>query len=372
MVEDFIIQKSNLQYTKIIRSNLPKEESPGRVVLKLDRFALSANNITYAVFGESFQYWSFFPTVEGWGRLPVWGFANVVESAAPEIGIGERVFGFFPMASHLVVEATNIRPHAWTDGAAHRADLPPSYNQYVRTAEDFLYEPSRENEHMVLSPLFSTSYLLADFLVDNNLFDASTVLMTSASSKTAIGAAYLLKKEGLRDVTLLGLTSPRNLEFVKSLGLYDVVLTYDELASIDADAILSLDFSGNRSLIGDIHAAFGGALKYSCVIGATHWDTVDGPDATLESAGDGLAGPKAYMFHAPNQGQKRRKELGAAAFAKGLAEQWRHFSAACGAWFTIEEQPGLVAGQAVYHQFLNGRAQPEKGYVFTMREEQDE
>ena len=366
MAEDFIIEKSNLQNTRIIDVGWPEPLEPGKVRLRLDRFALSSNNITYAAFGESFRYWSFFPTVEGWGRLPVWGFATVLESACEEVASGERVFGFFPMSTHLTVEAANIRPHAWTDAAAHRSDLPPFYNQYIRSDRDPLFHPDREDVHMVMYPLFSTSFLLADFLTEQKMFGASSLLITSASSKTAIGTACLLQRRRSSGLSIVAMTSPGNASFVEGLGLYDRVVSYGELESLDANAVLSIDFSGDRSLIGAIHRRFGAALNYSCVIGATHWRSVEGPEATLESAGRGLPGPAPVMFHAPNRGRIRRTELGAEQFSKVLSEQWAEFSADCRRWLKIEEHIGLAGGQAVYHQFLSGRTSPENGYVISM------
>ena len=40
----------------------------GQVRLRVEHFALTANNITYAAFGAAMNYWQFFPTDDdGWG-----------------------------------------------------------------------------------------------------------------------------------------------------------------------------------------------------------------------------------------------------------------------------------------------------------------
>ena len=50
----------------------------GQVRLAVERFALTANNITYAAFGEAMKYWQVFPAGDAaMGCLPVWGFATV-------------------------------------------------------------------------------------------------------------------------------------------------------------------------------------------------------------------------------------------------------------------------------------------------------
>src|SRR5690606_16361134 len=121
--------------------------------------ALTANNITYGVAGDSIGYWQFFPAQGGadggWGRIPVWGFGDVVRSAAEGVAAGERFYGYFPMASHLVVKPERITGHGFRDGAAHRAALPPVYNNYTLTRTDAAYRPDQEAMQMLFRPLFT-------------------------------------------------------------------------------------------------------------------------------------------------------------------------------------------------------------------------
>ncbi len=55
------------------------------------------------------------------------------------------------------------------------------------------------------------------------------MVLTSASSKTAISQAFQLKSRGKARV--VGLTSARNKAFVEGLGYYDQVVTYDDVAT---------------------------------------------------------------------------------------------------------------------------------------------
>ena len=81
-MSDFLIRKDNLRDTHWGDDNLPPLED-GKARLKVDKFALTANNVTYATFGEAMNYWNFFPAAdEKYGRVPVWGFATVTESKA--------------------------------------------------------------------------------------------------------------------------------------------------------------------------------------------------------------------------------------------------------------------------------------------------
>src|SRR4249920_1934332 len=74
------------------------EPADGEALLRVDTFALTANNVTYAVLGDFLQYWKFFPgSEEGWGRVPVWGFADVVASRAEGVEEGARLWGYLPM-----------------------------------------------------------------------------------------------------------------------------------------------------------------------------------------------------------------------------------------------------------------------------------
>ena len=102
---------------------------PARCAWRWICFSLSANNITYAAFGDAGSYWRFFPSGEdGWGIVPVWGFATVTESTHDGMAVGERLYGFWPMASHAVITPGRVSPLRMVDAAPHRAELPAAYN----------------------------------------------------------------------------------------------------------------------------------------------------------------------------------------------------------------------------------------------------
>ena len=270
--------------------------APNQVRARIDRFALTSNNITYAAFGDAMNYWRFYPTGEdAWGCIPVWGFATVVESTHAGVPVGERIYGYFPMASSVVLTPVRVTPQGWFDGAPHRAELHPVYNQLTRCATDPFYTADTEDVQALLRPLFITSWLIDDFLADNDFFGARVMLLSSASSKTAYGTAFqLAQREGIE---VVGLTSPGNVAFCEGLGCYDRVLTYDQLDAIDADAAcVYVDFAGNSELRRAIHTRFVN-LKHSSSIGGTHVEH-------LGAARD-LPGPRATLFFAPAQIKKR-------------------------------------------------------------------
>jgi len=92
------IDRSNIRHFRMHTSK-SVALAPGEVRLTLERFALTSNNISYALSGDFLDYWGFFPAEAGWGRLPAMGYGIVSESANPDIAEGGRYFGFFPVGN---------------------------------------------------------------------------------------------------------------------------------------------------------------------------------------------------------------------------------------------------------------------------------
>ncbi|MFH2128935.1 MAG: DUF2855 family protein, partial [bacterium] len=291
------------------------------------------------------------------------GFADVVVSDNKDVKTGERYYGYYPMATHLRVQPQQVSSSSLMDGASHRQSLSKIYNQYVRCANDPLYQPETEALQMLLRPLFTTSFLLDDFLFDNELFGARQLVLSSASSKTALGTAFSLfhnRSERQLDYRIIGLTSPGNLEFVKGLGCYDDVISYDQVAALSAKpATTVVDFAGNSALLKQLHLHFNDQLKYSCLVGAAHWDKGGG------SMRD-LPGAPPQLFFAPSQAEKRLKEWGGAAFQQKLAGVWSRFIAFVDDWILIERGNGPVEVDHVYQTVLAGHLNPRTGYILSL------
>ena len=336
----------------------------GQVRLRIEHFALTSNNITYAAFGEAMAYWRFYPTGDdGWGVIPVWGFATVTESTHPEVPVGERVYGYFPMASAVVMTPVRVNAGGWTDGAPHRAELHPVYNQLTRCAADPFYTADTEDVQALLRPLFITSWLIDDFLADNDFFGARVLLLSSASSKTAYGTAFQLHQR--QGVEVIGLTSAANVAFCENLGCYDRVLTYDALDQIDASTpCVYVDFAGNGALRAAIHTRFT-QLKYSCSIGGTHVEQL-----AASGAGKHLPGPRPTLFFAPAQIKKRTTEWGAEVFGQRMVGAWQAFVARVShpqqPWLHTEHHQGGAAALAAYASVLGGKADPRVGAIVSL------
>jgi hypothetical protein len=284
----------------------------------------------------------------------VWGFAEVVESRCEGVAEGERLFGYLPMSTELVIVPTNVSASSLTDGAAHRSALPVVYNNYERCSGAASYRAGLEAEQMVYRPLFFTSFMIDDFLVDNDFFGATTVVLASASSKTAFGTAYLLQRHD--GVTVVGLTSPSNVEFVEGLGCYDQVVTYDDIASLPAGRAAFVDMSGNATVVRSVHEHYGDELTHSAIVGMTHWDGARG-------SGGRLPGPAQTMFFAPSQIVKRRADWGPGVTETKLQEVWEPFTAWVNERVDIRHGSGVDAVRDVYAELLENRTLPDTAHV---------
>jgi len=355
---DFEVKRADIHESRVVGGD-PPDLTPGQALLRVDRFALTTNNITYAVMGDALKYWDFFPTSEpdAWGRIPVWGYADVVASTNDDVASGARVYGYLPTSTYLVVEPGRVDPRGFVDTAPHRASLPGAYNGYRRVDTDASEDPAYEDHRMVLWPLFFTSFLIDDFLDDNAFFGGQAVVVSSASSKTAIGTAFLLHQR--TPIEVIGLTSTRNVAFVEELGVYDRVVPYDDVDELGGERAAFVDIAGNADVRAAVHHAYGDRLTHSMLVGATHWDLPREPAAELP-------GPTPSFFFAPDQIIKRTKEWGRARLDDRAIEAWRRFAEFSDGWVKFQRGAGPDAVQSAYLELVDGRSDPTVGHVLSM------
>ena len=354
--QEFQVRKDDLRNIQIVTHAEQTPLRAGEVCFKIDRFALTANNITYAAFGDRMKYWDFYPAADGWGVIPVWGFADVVASMAEGVKVGERFYGYFPMSSHVMLKVAQSNTSGFTEGTELRQALAAVYNQYTRTAADPLYDKTRESEQALLKPLFITSWVIADMLANNHFFGAQRVILSSASSKTAYGTAHLLKHLPAPRPQVIGLTSQRNQAFTQSLGCYDEVRTYDEIGALPTTTkAVYVDISGDAPLRATLHTRFGHQLTYSCLVGGTHWENL--------ASGSVLAGPRPQQFFAPAQIKKRAAEWGQTELQIRMRKAWTGLLPQLGKWMQVIETRGPDAIKQTYLTVLNGKANPSEGHI---------
>jgi hypothetical protein len=356
MPTQFLVKRDAILDGKFMTTADMLQPGDNQVLIESRQFAFTANNVTYAVLGERLGYWRFFPANEdGWGIIPVWGFGSVIESNHPGIRQGERVYGFFPMATHLIVTADKVNAYGFTDAAPHRQELPAIHNNYVRADANESFEESLEAVNSLLRPMFTTSFLLDDFFFDNDMFGASTLVLSSASSKTAYGTAFLLdaNRQNRPDYKIVGLTSPSNVAFAERLGFYDEVLAYDDAAKLDASQrVAYLDFSGSQAVRRTLYEHFQDNLLHDAAVGITHWDQT-GSEA------------QGQFFFAPSQLEKRLKEWGGRTYRERLTSAWLDFINQAQNWMAVTNLTGEADMMTLYQDMLAGKAKPEKGYMLS-------
>lgn len=335
----------------------------GHIRVDIGPFALTANNITYMVTGDMIGYWKYFDPkaygleTDGTGRMPVWGYGVVTESKCDGPSVGDRIYGFFPIAKSMDMKPVKMNPMGFQDGTDHRVDLHSVYNSYTITKNDPSFAPALDDIQPILRPLFTTSFLIDDLFGEENFFGAEQILLISASSKTALGTAFCLQQRG--GVQVGGLTSSGNVDFVKNSGFYDHVTPYGDISGMDGSVKTAIiDMAGNGDITGKLYDVFGENIVYNCMVGKSHWQGGSPPKITK--------GAPPAMFFAPDRAKQRFADWGPEGFASNLAARWLPFCEGAKDWLEIYHGEGLEAFLPVYKDFLNGAANPARGYLMSL------
>jgi len=380
---DLLVRENDPRQCRFVEGPAPDPAAldDGELLVRVEKFGLSANNVTYAVLGKSalINYFDFFPTNEaGWGRVPVWALGTIAASRHRELARGDRMYGYFPLARYARLRPARLTPQGFE---VERGGLPAAYNQYTLTRSDPFYLPAQEDAMIVFRPLVLTGILLDDFIADGNgWFGADSVAIASASSKTSFALAFRLARRR-SGRAIVGLTSARNASFVKGLGLYSEVVTYDEIRELPSDrSAVFVDVAGDGGVRGALQARFGSSLKATITVGLSHWDKAaavsaggggttsgvapagGGETASVSASGEG----PTLLFFAPGWVEKRRADWGAAELGKRITGAWREFMGSVDRWVHIVRGEGKDAVADVYARMVGGRCGPDEAHVLTL------
>lgn len=389
--------KKNPHKPVLVRSELPDILEENYVLIKVDKFGFSANNVTYQALGEAphFRYFDFHPaprsgtvSPETHGVIPVWGFGTIVRSSHPRIQRGERVYGYFGPAKYLLipVSASDVNRHNFHVPRPHLpADRRP-YNQVIRCAADSQYDssPLAEDLTMLYRPLFWTAFWCENWLDAFSYRGADSFLISSASAKTAFCLAYLLgkrRKRSSRAIKIVGLTSKRNLAFTRNLHLYDAVVHYDELETSkelesSVGKWLYIDVAGNDRLNERISKHF--ADKKSLVAGVQLGLTNLSPSAPAASSmrfttNTSLSTPEAAkdsfvmeQFFMPEWLAVQRKRLRVDEITAMQAHAWRELMRDGREWVRIVHVHGGPAIERAYREVAERGTDPTIGMVWSL------
>ena len=355
-MSDFLIRRDDLRDVHWAEQPLAPL-ADGHARLKVEAFALTANNVTYATFGEAMKYWDFFPAADpAFGRVPVWGFATVEESKADGVAVGQRVYGYLPISDRFDVQPVHVGKASFMDGAAHRQGLAPIYNTYIFTAADPSYDAAFEAQQMLFRPLFTTGWMIDDTLMETGDPIPETVVISSASSKTAMALAHCLKQRGTVDT--VALTSAGNKDFVESTGLFGRVRTYEDVDRLHARGLTAfVDFLGRPALTADVHNALKDRLARSLVIGVTDWE---GNRAPIQ-----LPDPQPEFFFVPTYAAERAKQLGPDVLNAKLGQSLASFYRASSDFVTPESSAGHKAIAKAWQETLDANVSPATGVILT-------
>jgi hypothetical protein len=355
MITSVLVERQNIAATRVItRDAGPLAE--GAIRLKVENFSITANNVTYAAIGDMHGYWGFFPESESEGIVPVWGHAVVEASNHPDVMVGERLYGYFPMASYIDMLVGTVTENSIFEVSPHRLPMSPFYNQYSRLAADPAHDPAHEDVRNLFDPLFRTSFLIEAMFNAADWFGANQLLITSASSKTALALAHITRDKSPQ-VARVGLTSAGNVDFVSATGLFDAVIAYEEIGKIDHARSVCVDFAGNSKVMAAVRTHLADDLAYNCLVGATHVSALAEPPAT------DLPGPDPILFFAPDHATAVINEIGATAFGSRVANSWDSFIAYARGHVKIEELTTLEAAAQAFVATVQGTTQPDAGII---------
>lgn len=338
----------------------PDALEDGQVLVRVDKLALTSNSISYVIAGKSglLPYLDLFPSPAGSAQVPCWGYADVVHSKHSDVLEGERLYGFFPIASHVILAPGKITERQFTDTAPHRAAIAPFYNEYSYARREPGYAPAFEDTIMLFRPLFGTSYLLQSFLEDHDFFGAQSVVISSASAKTAMGFGYLLRKHHGERIKVIGITSRRNKDFVMGLNAYDSVLTYDEIEHLEkGQKTAFFDVAGNSEVAQRVHLRLGDSIKYSGHVGQTHWDA--GSEETAQT----LPGAPPAFWSGPDQVMALRERHGAAGMGKLIQAEMIEFLTTAYGWINTVPSDGAHDVEQRLKVMLDGQIKANEGVV---------
>ena len=375
----FAVDKNKINLTKTFENELQPLKN-NEIRLKVEKFALTSNTITYGKIGTKFGYYDFYPLSSSshWGCVPAIGWASVVESNMAGISCGGQYFGWYPMSKYCTIEASPSRT-GFSDVGKHRKLNAQVYKDHIRTDLDPFRDSALaienacdyDDRQAILRGLFLTSFLADEYLMDEEkYYGAKHVIIVSASSKTALGIAQrLAMKNKTKNVSdkhnIIGVTSEGNASFVKETGYYHQTITYDAIGTLSTsgDSVVVIDMSGNWRVIKDIHEQVGGEhVKHSMAIGMSHHDSEVAPKTSS------IPGPQPALFFAPAEVTRRLREWGPDAFHCHAKDALTSFVNGSRTWMEVEHVYGLSSMKDCWLKVYNGKVAPNIGLIASLHE----
>jgi len=336
-----------LTRTRVITDELTAPHA-GEVLLAVERFGLSSNNISYALLGDMLGHWKPFPAAEGWGRVPAWGVGRVLAADPSVAREGARFAGYMPMATHVLMQAESTDA-GLRDTSLERAGMLPLYRELRAVDDDPIWREEAIDLELAMMPVEPLAALLDE---DLRRLAVTHVVISSASSKTAMGLGHLLRE---RSVRVTGLSSPRGASAVAGAESSDTVLTYDDIDSLGRTGTIAyVDIAGDPEVTRSVHEHLGSSLTHSIGVGGSHLVAIDDPfrpDPTRP-------GPPVKRYSVGQRQVELSEELGQEVL-DGLRRRARQTLVGWAAThFGVEIVAGLEATRALWQQVAQGERDP--------------
>ncbi len=358
----FIVHRRDITRSDFL-SVAPVSPEPGEILLKIEKFGLTSNNVTYAALGDSLPYFKFFPIAdnpraEEWACPPVWGIGQIVASATPDLQEGAYVYGFFPAANYITIKPTAVTTSGFR---VDRPGIPPSfglYNLYSLNQGDPYYKADQEDLMVVLRPVFLTGLLLADYLEVSDFQQAEAVIISSAASKTSYGLAAALADK--KRCEIIGLASANSQPSAEAMQVYDRVVRYDAITELSQNlTAVYVDIAGSVAVRDELADQLGAGLKLVLAVGMTHWQE---GNYSFPQSNPAI---KSEVFFAPGWAARRQKEVGGNFFSQ-LYSGWQAQMALAGQYFKVVPATGKTAVSQAFADVAQGRLKPEEALVLSL------
>ncbi|GAA6170181.1 DUF2855 family protein [Sessilibacter corallicola] len=292
-------------------------------------------------------------------NLYVWGYAQIIESNREGFDKGLGFYGWFPMTRYLVwnpdreVVSTQMRVGSENDSVVKAHTMPA-----LDEAELFdLIDPDL---YVYLRPMLDVAFALGRTLLENGFKGAQQLVITGASSKTALILAFFLKYwrsiGGFSNVPkVVGITSHRHRNHIDGLQYYDEIHTYNDISRLLQAPSLVVDLSSGPQILAMLHYHLKSQLVYVYGFGLPH--------ATLESKPTNDAFPMGEIFNPQDFFQQ---VMGYDTRARMAFEFKEHCVLACEAfssWLSPQLIDGAEEVRWVYQQILAGKSDPAVAYL---------
>lgn len=256
---------------------------PSSIRIKSKTIGLTTNNFSYARGGHVLGWWDIYPPPSNtpapfndhnaYGCIAGWGYAEIVSSTVPGIEAGQSVFGFVPIGTltwDFTIEQTGMKDQIYITNP-HRQHVWKIYNRmHVKAPLPKLVEEKGWDSlgWDSLEGLFGTGYNLSrhgfawkdeyrchpggdargPWTAEQANLDDSTVVILSASGKTAMGFVYCLRENRPKEHqprTIIGVCSAGSRSVVENSGFYDKIVSYDDYAATKED----IEKSGAKKVV---------------------------------------------------------------------------------------------------------------------------